>query len=132
MLELPRFAIMCFSCMFWQIVTNGIYRSIEHRAIVNSVKEILSMATFYSPKWEDVMGPAPSLITLESPRLFKRIGAAYYFRGYFSRKLDGKSYIDVMRIHNDEQKGSRDLPFRLKNSITTILYKEINSMKAIL
>ncbi|XWS12440.1 hypothetical protein CRYUN_Cryun37aG0089000 [Craigia yunnanensis] len=30
-----------------EIVSNGIYRSIEHRAIVNSTKERLSIATFY-------------------------------------------------------------------------------------
>ncbi|XP_059437864.1 protein SRG1-like [Corylus avellana] len=89
-----------------EIVTNGIYRSIEHRATVNSVKERLSMATFYNPRLEGDMGPAPSLITPESPALFKRIGVADYFKGLFSRKLDGKSYIDVMRIQHEEQKGS--------------------------
>ncbi|GLT71841.1 hypothetical protein SLA2020_438320 [Shorea laevis] len=88
-----------------EIVTNGIYRSIEHRATVNSVKERLSMATFYSPRLEGNIGPAPSLITSESPALFKRIGVADYVRGFLSRKLDGKSYIDVMRIQNEEHKG---------------------------
>jgi isopenicillin N synthase-like dioxygenase len=99
-------AFMCFPCMFLQIVTNGIYRSIEHRATVNSVKERLSMATFYCPRLEGDMGPAHSLITPESPPLFKRIGVADYFKGLFSRKLDGKSYIDAMRIQNEEHKAS--------------------------
>jgi isopenicillin N synthase-like dioxygenase len=93
---------MRFPCMFWQIVTNGIYRSIEHRATVNSVKERLSMATFYNPRLDGDMGPAPSLITPESPALFKRIGVSDYFRGFFSRKLDGKSYIDVTRVQSEE------------------------------
>ncbi|KAF2305382.1 hypothetical protein GH714_004543 [Hevea brasiliensis] len=39
-----------------EILTNGIYRSIEHRATVNSDKERLSIATFYNPrldgKWD--------------------------------------------------------------------------------
>lgn len=87
-----------------EIVTNGNYRSIEHRAIVNSVQERLSMATFYSPSLEVDMGPAPSLITPESPALFKRIGVADYFRGLFSRKLEGKAYIDAMKIQNEEHK----------------------------
>ncbi|KAE7996312.1 hypothetical protein FH972_001044 [Carpinus fangiana] len=89
-----------------EIMSNGIYRSIEHRATVNSVKERLSVATFYSPRWEGDMGPEPSLITPESPALFKRIGVADYFTGYFSCELDGKSYLDVMRIQNEEEKGS--------------------------
>jgi isopenicillin N synthase-like dioxygenase len=87
-------------------MSNGIYRSIEHRATVNSVKKRLSVATFYSPRWEGDMGPKPSLITPESPALLKRIGVADYFKGYFSRELDGKLYLDVMRIQNEEEKGT--------------------------
>ena len=81
-----------------QIVTNGIYRSIEHRATVNSECERLSIATFYSPKLDGDMGPAPSLVKPERPALFKRIGVADYFKGIFSRELHGKSYVDAMRI----------------------------------
>jgi len=87
-------------------VTNGIYRSIEHRATVNSVKERLSMATFYSPKLEGYLGPAPSLITPETPALFQRIGVVEYFKRLFTRKLDGKSYIDTLKIKNEEHNGS--------------------------
>lgn len=89
-----------------QVVTNGIYRSIEHRATVNSEKERLSVATFYSPKLEGEMGPAPSLITPEKPALFRRIGVADYFKGYFSRELRGKSYVDVMGIQNQDTQNS--------------------------
>lgn len=85
-----------------QILTNGIYRSIEHRATVNTGKERVSLATFYNPKIDGEVGPAPSLITPQTPPLFRRIGVADYFKGYFSRELSGKSYVDVMRINNDE------------------------------
>ncbi|KAG7963594.1 hypothetical protein I3843_09G125700 [Carya illinoinensis] len=81
-----------------EIVTNGIYRSIEHRATVNSEKERLSIATFLSSKLKGDFGPAPSLVNADSPALFKRIGLLDYLKGHFSRKLDGKSYIDTMRI----------------------------------
>ncbi|KAH7837424.1 hypothetical protein Vadar_013729 [Vaccinium darrowii] len=81
-----------------EIVTNGIYRSIEHRATVNSEKERISIATFLSPKLDGELGPAPSLITLENPALFRRLTVADFFRGFFSRELRGKSYVDVMRI----------------------------------
>ncbi|XP_059439774.1 protein SRG1-like [Corylus avellana] len=83
-----------------EMVTNGLYQSIEHRATVNSEKERLSIAVFYSPKLDGDMGPAPSLVTAGRPALFKRIGVAEYFRGFYSRELSGKSYIDVMRIQN--------------------------------
>ena len=83
-------------------MTNGIYRSIEHRATVNSAKERLSVATFYSPSLEADMDPAPSLSTPESPALFKRMGVADYVRELFSRELDGKVFMDSIRI----QKGT--------------------------
>lgn len=85
-----------------QIATNGIYRSIEHRATVNREKERLSIATFLSPKLDAELGPAPSLITQESPALFRRVNVADFLRGYLSRELHGKSYVDVMRIQSEE------------------------------
>jgi isopenicillin N synthase-like dioxygenase len=85
-----------------EIVTNGIYRSIEHRAVVNPAKERLSIATFYSPSWEGIMGPSPSLISGQTPAKFKTLAVAEYFQGVFTRKLDGKTYLDAMRIQNDD------------------------------
>ncbi|XP_051135364.1 protein SRG1-like isoform X2 [Andrographis paniculata] len=82
-----------------QIVTNDSYPSIEHRATTNSEKERLSIATFYNPKLDGVFGPAPSLISNEKPARFKSIGLAEYLRGYLSRELVGRSYLDVMRIN---------------------------------
>ncbi|KAJ7978987.1 Oxoglutarate-dependent dioxygenase 2 [Quillaja saponaria] len=87
-----------------EIMTNGIYRSIEHRATVNSEEERLSIATFYSPKVDGNIGPAPSLITPERPALFKRIGVEDYFKGFYSRELRGKSNLDVLRIKDEDVK----------------------------
>ncbi|RZB82982.1 Protein SRG1 [Glycine soja] len=56
-----------------KIVSSGTYRSIEHRATVNSEKERISIATFYSPRQDGVIGPWPSLITKQTPAQFKRI-----------------------------------------------------------
>ncbi|KAM7272102.1 hypothetical protein ACFE04_031316 [Oxalis oulophora] len=84
-----------------EIITNGIYQSREHRATVNSTETRLSIATFYSPNLEAEMGPAPSLITPESQALYKRILVADYFKGYFSRELNGKSYAHAMKIQKD-------------------------------
>ncbi|XP_016559561.2 protein SRG1 [Capsicum annuum] len=89
-----------------EIVTNGAYRSIEHRAVVNSKKERLSIATFYSTKFDRQIGPAPSIISAKNPAKFRSIEAADYVRGYFARKLDKKSYLDVMRIENSENPAS--------------------------
>ncbi|KAF8029371.1 hypothetical protein BT93_E1923 [Corymbia citriodora subsp. variegata] len=85
-----------------EIITNGIYRSIEHRAMVNAVKERVSIATFFSPRMDAEMGPAPSLITPETPPLFRRITVAEHLRGYLTSKLQGKAYLDAMRVQHGE------------------------------
>ncbi|KAH7568651.1 hypothetical protein JRO89_XS06G0028200 [Xanthoceras sorbifolium] len=87
-----------------EIVSNGTYRSIEHRATVNSLKERLSVATAYSPNLDGEIGPAPSLLTLKTPAMFRRIGVKEYYEGRFSNKLDGKSTLDTMRIQNEMNK----------------------------
>ncbi|CAN1230393.1 Protein SRG1 [Linum grandiflorum] len=81
-----------------EIISNGVYKSIEHRGTVNSVKERLSFATFLSPKLDGELGPAPSLVTPDGPAKFKRIAVKDYFKGLFGKELDGKSYLDMMRV----------------------------------
>ncbi|GAB2299043.1 hypothetical protein Dimus_033117 [Dionaea muscipula] len=81
-----------------EMITNGTYRSIEHRAMINPSKERLSLAAFHSPRLDADIGPAQSLITPETPARFKRITMADFFKGLFSRPLDGKSYLDLMRV----------------------------------
>ncbi|GAV90487.1 2OG-FeII_Oxy domain-containing protein/DIOX_N domain-containing protein [Cephalotus follicularis] len=83
-----------------EIATNGIYHSVEHRAMVNSVKERLSIATFCSATLGGDISPAPSLITPQTPPLFKTISVADYLRGYVSVQQHGRSYIDFLRIQN--------------------------------
>ncbi|XP_075497812.1 oxoglutarate-dependent flavonoid 7-O-demethylase 1-like isoform X4 [Primulina tabacum] len=80
-----------------EILTNGEYRSVEHRAVVNTEQERLSVVTFLSPEMEGDLGPVPSLITAETPAKFKRIGFSDYFKRLFARELVGKSCLDSMR-----------------------------------
>ena len=81
------------------MVTNGEYKSIEHCATVNSKSERLSIATFNSPSLEKEIRPTPSLVTPHSPPLFRTVTHQEYVRGLFSRTIDGKSYLEAMRIH---------------------------------
>ncbi|GLU17767.1 hypothetical protein SLE2022_341220 [Rubroshorea leprosula] len=81
-----------------EIVTNGVYRSIEHRATVNSEIERLSIATFNNAKYDGEIGPARSLISKEKPPLFKRVSTEEYFKGMFASKVNEKSYLDTLRL----------------------------------
>ncbi|CAJ2677726.1 unnamed protein product [Trifolium pratense] len=89
-----------------EILTNGIYPSIEHRAMVDLNKERISIATFYSPGWEAILRPASTLVTPKTPALFKTISVKEFYMGYLGGELSGKSYLDSLRIQNEDQKHS--------------------------
>ncbi|XP_050370560.1 protein SRG1-like [Argentina anserina] len=85
----------------FEILSNGKYKSTEHRVMVNSEQERISIAMFFNPKFEAEIGPSNSLITPENPPLFKRIEMEQYVEDFYNRrKLDGKSYLEQMKLHN--------------------------------
>ncbi|KOM42687.1 hypothetical protein LR48_Vigan05g029100 [Vigna angularis] len=81
-----------------EIISNGIYKSVEHRAIVNSARERISIATFHTPKHDGVLAPASSLITEKTPPRFQQTELKEFLANLFARKLDGKSYLDTLRL----------------------------------
>ncbi|XP_076958570.1 S-norcoclaurine synthase 1-like [Bidens hawaiensis] len=80
-----------------EIMSNGEYRSIEHRAVVDVEKERLSIAAFHGPGFEAMVGPLPELVKEIKPK-YKTIDAPEYFKLVINTKLDGKSLIDHMKI----------------------------------
>ncbi|KDO41546.1 hypothetical protein CISIN_1g046507mg [Citrus sinensis] len=87
-----------------EIVTNGTYRSIEHRVIVNSVQGRLSIGTIYLVIYDGEMYPASNLVAENNPPLFKRVPVEEYFRNLCARKLRGKSPLDALRIEHVQDK----------------------------
>ncbi|CAD5329007.1 putative codeine 3-O-demethylase [Arabidopsis thaliana] len=81
-----------------EIITNSTYRSIEHRGVVNSEKERLSVAAFHNIGLGKEIGPMRSLVERHKAAFFKSVTTEEYFHGLFSRELDGKAYLDVMRL----------------------------------
>ncbi|MED6193654.1 hypothetical protein PIB30_021629 [Stylosanthes scabra] len=102
---LPNAFIINIGDMF-EMMSNGIYQSIEHRATINSEKERISIATFYNPDSDAVIKPAPSLVTQETPAVFKTISVQDYYKGYLSRELRGRSYLHSMRVHQEQEQGN--------------------------
>lgn len=80
-----------------QILSNGVYSSIEHRVTVNAAKERTSIAMFFKPKPSAEIKPFNTLI---DPPLFKQVSMEQYFKDFFSHKMDGKSFLDHMKIKN--------------------------------
>ncbi|KAH6829825.1 hypothetical protein C2S53_020563 [Perilla frutescens var. hirtella] len=79
-----------------EVLSNGLYKSIEHRATVNSEKERISIGMFFNPNFEANVGPSPSLLINQKP-IFKTVSMEDYVNAFFSRRLQGK-FLDSMRI----------------------------------
>ena len=80
-----------------QILSNGEYCSIEHRAVVLFQKERLSVAAFHSPNICVRIGPLPDLVK-ENGANYKTLRHEDFIRLVISRKLDGKSLLRTMKI----------------------------------
>jgi isopenicillin N synthase-like dioxygenase len=87
--------------MLLQILSNGLYNSVEHRVAVNTMKERISVALFFNPKFEAEVGPATSLINPNNPPLFRRVGMEKYVKDFFSRRLNGKTFLEHLRIKTE-------------------------------
>ncbi|KAK6935018.1 Isopenicillin N synthase-like, Fe(2+) 2OG dioxygenase domain [Dillenia turbinata] len=80
-----------------EIMSNGVYKSIEHRAVVNEEKERMSIAAFHGPNMETNIGPIPDLVKDENP-IYKTITLDEYFKLVVTNKLDGKSLLGRMKF----------------------------------
>eukprot|EP01018_Ginkgo_biloba_P006771 Gb_26142 [translate_table: standard] len=85
--------------VFPPIMSNGIYKSAEHRVVTNKEKERISIAAFYNSGSETDVGPAPDFIDDLHPCLYRKFKRLDYVNNFFNNKLDGKKAIDFVKIH---------------------------------
>ncbi|KAK7294699.1 hypothetical protein RJT34_17592 [Clitoria ternatea] len=53
-----------------QVLSNAVYKSVEHRVIVNSNQDRVSLAFFYNPRSDLLIEPAKELVTKDRPALY--------------------------------------------------------------
>jgi isopenicillin N synthase-like dioxygenase len=80
-----------------EVMTNGIYKAPEHRAVVNKTKERLSIVTFCYPAPSMDIAPSEKLVGEGNKQVYKNMTHAEYFNRFFNRKLD-ESFIDSLRL----------------------------------
>ncbi|KAF5199010.1 S-norcoclaurine synthase [Thalictrum thalictroides] len=57
-----------------EIMSNGIYKSIEHRVVINPDKERLSIAAFHDAEFGTIMGPLPDLFLRKMAQPYDKAG----------------------------------------------------------
>ncbi|XP_071705378.1 protein LATERAL BRANCHING OXIDOREDUCTASE 1 [Rutidosis leptorrhynchoides] len=81
-----------------EVLTNGRYKSSEHRAVTHKEKDRLSIVTFYAPSYEIEIGPMEEMVDENNPCKFRRYNHGEYSRHYVTNKLQGKKTLDFAKI----------------------------------
>ncbi|KAJ6828318.1 S-norcoclaurine synthase 1-like [Iris pallida] len=81
-----------------EMLTNGKYKSIEHKVIVDPSKERLSIAAFHTPSLGSVVGPLPELVD-GSKEYYKSLSMEDFTKLVVSSKLDGKGLMDRLKLN---------------------------------
>ncbi|KAH6806864.1 2-oxoglutarate and oxygenase superfamily protein [Perilla frutescens var. frutescens] len=79
-----------------QVLSNGKYRSVEHRVIVNSMKERVSLAFFYNPRADLLMKPAAPLVSEAAPPLYPAMTFEEYRQHIRTKGPTGKAQVESL------------------------------------
>ncbi|KAF0917926.1 hypothetical protein E2562_021642 [Oryza meyeriana var. granulata] len=82
-----------------EVLTNGRYKSIEHRAVVDARQERVSVAAFHSATFGSTYGPLEEMVG-GGEASYRTISVEDYLRLVVSSKLEGKNIMDAMKINN--------------------------------
>ncbi|KAI5084419.1 hypothetical protein GOP47_0000588 [Adiantum capillus-veneris] len=80
-----------------EILTNGYYKSVEHRVLTNQTRPRMSIACFYGPNEHEHVKPLDQFVTPERPTMYKETKFSDYLKHGFSRGLNGKSNLQFSR-----------------------------------
>ncbi|KAG9455451.1 hypothetical protein H6P81_008355 [Aristolochia fimbriata] len=81
-----------------QAISNGRYKSVWHRAVVNSDKERVSVASFLCPGSGAIIGPAKQLQGKDSPPIYTDFTYDQYYKKFWSRNLDDEHCLELFKI----------------------------------
>lgn len=90
-------SLMCVFCL--QIFSNGKYKSVEHRAIVNNMATRISLVVANGPSLDTVVRPAYELVDEERcPASFVPMKYKEYLEMQQGNQIVGKTCLDRVRV----------------------------------
>ncbi|KAJ1704556.1 hypothetical protein LUZ63_004335 [Rhynchospora breviuscula] len=81
-----------------QVLSNGIFKSVEHRVVVNAEQDRLSLALFYNPRSDVPLGPLPALLSLDSPPLYQPMTFNDYRMYIRKNGPRGKTQVESVKV----------------------------------
>nr|XP_043613331.1 feruloyl CoA ortho-hydroxylase F6H1-3-like [Erigeron canadensis] len=81
-----------------QIMSNGKYKSVEHRVSANGCSNRISVPIFVNPRPNDVIGPLPEVLESGERPLYKHVLYSDYVKHFFRKAHDGKATVDFAKV----------------------------------
>nr|CAB3459728.1 unnamed protein product [Digitaria exilis] len=85
-----------------EVVTNGVLKSVEHRAVTNSAVPRMSVATFIVPEDECVVGPDERFVSEENPARYRTMSVGEFKRMHNVVNL-GSSLNQITNVKKSSQ-----------------------------
>ncbi|XP_039144557.1 protein DMR6-LIKE OXYGENASE 1-like [Dioscorea cayenensis subsp. rotundata] len=84
-----------------EIVSNGRYKSVLHRAEVNEKSTRMSIVSLIGPSLEAIVAPAPQLVDLDHHLSFNAMRYKDFMQQQQANPLKEKSILDLLRVRDD-------------------------------
>lgn len=86
-----------------EVITNGECRSAVHRAVTNSKRARLSVATFHDPAKTRTISPAPELLCSCDGRLYPDVVYGDYVKSWYTKGPEGKRNLDSILLKEEDR-----------------------------
>ncbi|OMO53437.1 Oxoglutarate/iron-dependent dioxygenase [Corchorus olitorius] len=81
-----------------QVLSNGRYKSAEHRVRTTSTKSRVSIPIFTIPKITEMIAPLPQLVEKDGIAHYREFVLADYMKNFFANAHDGKKSLDFAKF----------------------------------
>ncbi|KAK1264770.1 Protein SRG1 [Acorus gramineus] len=87
-----------------EILSNGKYKSIEHRAVTNATKARISFASFICPADNVEIGPLDQMVDgHEDLKIYRKLRYGDYLRSSMKREHQGKAHIEFAKLKDENE-----------------------------
>ncbi|KAJ1702278.1 hypothetical protein LUZ63_002057 [Rhynchospora breviuscula] len=80
-----------------EVLSNGIYKSIEHRAMINTQHPRISLVAFHGPDNSLMLRPLPEVVG-DGKLNYGSVSYQEFMKALFNKKLEGKSVIEKLKL----------------------------------
>ncbi|CAM8980012.1 unnamed protein product [Rhodiola kirilowii] len=85
-----------------QVLSNGRYKSVHHRAVTNKESPRISLAMFYIPNKDRVIEPVEDLIDDEHPALYRRYLCSEFLAEFYKQAATRWRVMETFEIKPDK------------------------------